>query len=257
MARPSQNFTPPVYHAPAFDAVSAVGVATAAVAAFILVAAALPPGLPALAAAQGIGLAGVPIGAALVLRRPLVSLGLGRPRALAIVGAALFGASFWYANLRAWSPLIELLDQGELPALERRLLGGADLPWRLIAIALVPAVCEELTMRGALARSLHPLGTRLAVVVSAAAFAAFHMSLLRMGPTFALGLVLATVTLRTGTIWPAVTAHLLNNAVALLVADDAIPHVAALTSSHPTAALGVALLLAGGGIALAMKRPAS
>ena len=257
MARPSQNFTPPVYHAPAFDAVAAVGVATGAVAAFILAAAALPVGLPALAVAQIIGLAGVPITAALVLRRPLTSLGLGRPRPGAMLGAALFGATFWYVNLALWSPLIHVLDQSELPALERRLLGGASLPWRLLVIALVPAVCEELTMRGALARSLQPLGARLAVVISAAAFAAFHMSLLRLGPTFALGLVLGAFTVRTGTIWPAVIAHLLNNAIALLVADEALPVVATITASHPWLSLVGAALLAGGGIALATRRPAS
>jgi membrane protease YdiL (CAAX protease family) len=257
MARPSQNFTPPVYHAPAFDAVAAVGVATGAVAAFILVAAALPPGLPALALAQVIGLAGVPIGAALLLRRPLASLGLARPRALALVGAALFGATFWYVNLRTWSPLIGLLDQSELPALERRLLGGPSLPWRLLAIAVVPAVCEELVMRGALARSLQPLGTRTAILISAAAFAAFHVSLLRLGPTFTLGLVLGALVLRTGTLWPAVVAHLVNNALALLVADNALPGITEITTAHPDLVLVGALAVAGGGIALAMKRPSS
>jgi membrane protease YdiL (CAAX protease family) len=257
MARPSQNFTPPVYHAPAFDAVAAVGVATGAVAAFILVAALLPPGLPSLVLAQIAGLAGVPIGAALLRRRPLAALGLARPRLLPLVGAALFGATFWYVNLRVWSPLIGLLDQSELPALERRLLGGPSLSWRLLAIAVVPALCEEITMRGALARSLQPLGARTAVVISAVAFAAFHMSFLRLGPTFTLGLVLGVLALRTGTIWPAVVAHLANNALALLVADDALPPITAVTTAHPDVVLAVALLLAGGGIALAMKRPSS
>jgi hypothetical protein len=73
MARPSQNFTQPVYHAPAFDAVAAVGVVTAAVAVFFLVGLFLAPGLGALAGAQLIGLGAVPIAIAVVQRRPLLA----------------------------------------------------------------------------------------------------------------------------------------------------------------------------------------
>jgi uncharacterized protein len=255
MARPSQNFTVAVYHAPAFDAVAAVGVVTAAVAVFVAVGLSLPGGLGSLAAAQLLGLGAVPVVAAVATRRPLSSLGLGRPTPLALAGAALFGATFWYANLRLWAPLLEVLDQGELPALQERLL-SSEVSLQLLAIAAVPALCEELTMRGVLARSLSSLGGPLAVVISAAVFAAFHMSAIRFGPTLALGIALGAMTLRTGTIWPAVVAHLFNNAAALLVAGGAITAPAWL-ASHPDLGLAAAVLVAGAGIAAAARPPAS
>jgi membrane protease YdiL (CAAX protease family) len=256
MARPSQNFTQPVYHAPAFDAVAAVGVVTAAVAVFFLVGLFLAPGLGALAGAQLIGLGAVPIVVAVVQRRPLLALGVGRPDPLAMVGAAIFGATFWYVNLRVWGPLVELLDRGELPALQARILAAGDLPVQLLAVAVVPALCEELAMRGVLARSLAPIGHGFAIVVSAAAFAGFHLSAVRFGPTLTLGLALSAMAIRTGTIWPSAIAHGLNNAAALLIATGAIALPSAI-DDHPAVALAVAVTLAGGGIALAVRRPSS
>jgi membrane protease YdiL (CAAX protease family) len=245
-----------VYHAPAFDAVAAVGVVTAAVALFFVVGFSMPPGLASIAIPQLVGLGLLPICVTLAQRRPLVTLGLGRPDPIAVAGAAVFGASFWYVNLHVWGPLVEVLDTGELPRLQERILSGGDLPVQLLAVAVVPALCEELTMRGVLARSLAPIGHGFAIVVSAAAFAGFHLSAVRFGPTLTLGLALAAMAIRTGTMWPSAMAHLLNNAAALLVATGAVA-LPAWADDHPALALAVAVTLSGGGIALAARRPAS
>jgi len=102
-----------------------------------------------------------------------------------------------------------------------------------------------------------PIGPRFAVVVSALAFALFHLSAVRFAPTLLLGLVLGTLAVRTGTLWASIVAHLLNNAMALLVSDGTLQPLANLIDGHPAAALGVAAAGSFAGIALAARSSAS
>jgi len=111
---------------------------------------------------------------------------------------------------------------------------------------VLPALCEEVVFRGVL---LQALATRLvpvaAVALSAALFAAYHMSLVQLIPTFTLGIVFATVTLRARSIVPTMVAHLLNNAFALRA--QRWPWL----DTYPTLVLAVAAVAFLGGIALA------
>ena len=54
-------------------------------------------------------------------------------------------------------------------------------------------------------------------------FALFHMTLVRLLPTAALGVVLCALTLATGSIFPAMLWHALNNALAIVAAREGIP----------------------------------
>jgi sodium transport system permease protein len=98
---------------------------------------------------------------------------------------------------------------------------GADLPlWQMIFfLTVLPGVLEELTFRGVL---LHGLRARLgpvpAVLAIGAIFGLFHVSLFRIVPTAYLGGLLAAVVLLTGSIFPAMVWHTLNNALALVPA---------------------------------------
>ena len=92
--------------------------------------------------------------------------------------------------------------------------------WQIVFfLAILPGICEEIAFRGVL---LHGLRKRfgpvaLAVVVGAI-FGFFHVELFRLIPTTYLGIVLTAVTLMTGSIFPAMLWHALNNAVALVPA---------------------------------------
>jgi len=123
------------------------------------------------------------------------------------------------------------------------------LSWLLIAA--LPAVCEEILFRGWLLAALaghRPVPGRVfaAVVIQAACFAAFHLLPERMPQTFVLGLVLGWLTLRCGSILPAVLAHLAHNSVLLglyaFSADAAAAGQAtAATPGLPPAVLGGAV----------------
>jgi sodium transport system permease protein len=103
-------------------------------------------------------------------------------------------------------------------------------PWWAgwLVVAVLPAVCEEIFFRGWLLSAFageRPGQRRAvaAVLLQAAAFAAFHLLPERMPQTFILGIVLGWMTLVTGSLLPAMAAHLAHNSVPLvlvqLVAD--------------------------------------
>lgn len=98
--------------------------------------------------------------------------------------------------------------------------GGALL---LVAVlALAPGICEELLCRGpllaGLRRGIGPVG---AVLVSSFCFAILHLSPYRFLPQFVLGIFLAALTLRAGSVWPAVLVHIGHNAVLVLLSGSA------------------------------------
>ncbi|HSW27963.1 MAG TPA: ABC transporter permease subunit [Longimicrobiales bacterium] len=101
-------------------------------------------------------------------------------------------------------------------------LVGPDLPvWQILFfLAVMPGIFEELAFRGVLlhgvSRRFRPLATALVV---GAVFGMFHVSLFRLVPTAWLGGVMAGVVLLTGSIYPAMLWHFLNNALAIVPAE--------------------------------------
>lgn len=118
------------------------------------------------------------------------------------------------------------------------LLGDFDSPWGLVAVSLVPGVCEELLFRGAifgLLRRRFPLWA--ALVGQAALFALLHAIGARLPYTFALGLVFGLLVWRTGSLWPAILAHAAHNFLATQLPPDGMQTWLA----HPAAWLVAAL----------------
>lgn len=109
------------------------------------------------------------------------------------------------AARRAWGELASLAELSTLEA--------------LALFALLPAICEEIAFRGFL---LHALRVRLRpatlCLASGLAFAFFHLEPVRFLPTLALGMVLAQVTLRCGSVRPAILWHFLHNGLAVMAA---------------------------------------
>ena len=160
-------------------------------------------------------------------REALRLLGVRKAKPSAIIGGLLIGASFWYINLLVVIPLFEerIRRAHDIQHIEQ-LAEASPIVWTLITLAVLPALCEELLMRGVVARGLRPaLGLVGAIVVSALLFGVFHLSFARLVPTALLGAALAYATLMTGSIVPSCVAHLINNAVVLLIGLGAAPRV--------------------------------
>jgi len=87
----------------------------------------------------------------------------------------------------------------------------------LIGMALVSAVLEEWLFRGVALGALSFAPGSIAAVSSAALFAAYHLSLFQLLPTFLLGVGLAAAVLALGSLWPAIVAHAVFNVVGVLL----------------------------------------
>lgn len=94
-----------------------------------------------------------------------------------------------------------------------------DVTFDVIFIALVPAIVEEFMFRGVLqtilvrwSKSVHA-----AVWITAILFSAFHMEFFGFLPRLLLGLVLGYFAAWSGSIWPAVWGHFINNATDVIL----------------------------------------
>ena len=159
----------------------------------------------------------------LVVRRRNVTLfqiGLRRVSAGAIaLMVPLTLAVFFVTGLV--SELTRLLFE-DVPTAEDQLgvastrLSSLDLVCLLIATAVLAPVVEEIVFRGL----LYPLvrqrrGRVVAVVVSALVFAVIHGFVLLWPGLFLFGVVLAVVFETSGSLYPAIVLHALNNALAV------------------------------------------
>ncbi|MBL8860056.1 MAG: CPBP family intramembrane metalloprotease [Planctomycetes bacterium] len=99
-----------------------------------------------------------------------------------------------------------------------------DHTWAmLLLVALSPAICEEFFFRGALLSGLRrDLSTWRIIAVEMFFFGAVHMSIYRFLPTALLGGVLAILTLRARSLWPAVVLHATYNGLLVLEGDGVL-----------------------------------
>jgi membrane protease YdiL (CAAX protease family) len=192
-------------------------------------------------------------------------LGMAAPSARSVAGAVLVGASFWLINLALVVPLVlrHLGGSEELEQLERHLIGDAPLLATLVVVAVLPAVCEELLLRGLIARAFAArFGVAFGVISSALLFGLLHLSIARFPPTALLGVVLAWAALAAGSVVPAMIIHFLNNFIAILLAGGHLSGLAEAIEAHPTplvigaaAATGAGLYLLRGNRPSPARRP--
>jgi membrane protease YdiL (CAAX protease family) len=217
--------------------------------------------------AVGTVLFALPVAAALALwpRARRVTLGDLAPGRRTVLLASLLGGALWIASIG----LVELQALVRPPRPEeldlfRRLHaalaphGVLDFLVSLAVIAALPALCEELVMRGALLVALLPaaravavpivppalvprVAASAAVTLTAAAFALIHDPV-RLLFAFALGLALGALRLRTRSLLPPVVCHATLNTLtfvlAPLVDDPAKPY-------EPQPFLGLGCLVVG------------
>jgi membrane protease YdiL (CAAX protease family) len=233
----------------------ALAIFAAAVLAFLIVGSlTFSLGLGGVAITQLVAIGGVPLAAVRLSGRSATeALALRRPSGRALLGALLIGVSFWYLNMIAVAPIAEqLLREGEQRQLEQMLLGPSVPLWEtVLVISLIPALCEELLVRGLVLSSLAPaLGRVAAIAITAALFALLHFSLARALPTALFGALLAWIALRSRSVLPGMLVHLANNALAVLYAADALPPLPGLHARHPIPLAAAAITLTSVGIGL-------
>ncbi len=81
----------------------------------------------------------------------------------------------------------------------------------VVTISILVPIGEEFLFRGVLMRGLLRYGAIVAVVVSSIVFALFHGLNMALPSALIVGLVAGEVTRRSGSVWPAVVIHVINN----------------------------------------------
>ena len=175
-------------------------------------------------AGQQVWLLGLPalVLAGLCLRRPAVGLrwcwpGWKSLAAGALLAVGLFPLLVWLQHRLSWF----FANTPETARdLGQALLDPAVPLWQVIGtIVLAPAICEELAFRGLLLDGLSSQGRAWrGVIISALMFGASHMIPQQVFNATLLGLALGWLTLRTGSLLPAMVMHACNNALAILFA---------------------------------------
>jgi len=102
---------------------------------------------------------------------------------------------------------------------QAELLTGGSLLVMLLVFALLPGVCEELLFRGFLLSGIRrEARTAHAIILVGLLFGLYHVYIEKILVTSLLGMLLALICLRSGSIFPAILVHVVNNAINLMLA---------------------------------------
>lgn len=131
------------------------------------------------------------------------------PQAMLAVAGTLFG-------IIGMNLLNERLNLPDL--MEEEFINMARTPLGFLSMAIIVPVVEELVFRQAFLGQLLRSGMKpaRAVVTSALAFALLHLNPAQMPFAFAIGLILALIWLRTGSILLTSCIHITNNSLAVI-----------------------------------------
>lgn len=153
---------------------------------------------------------------------------------LRLLGLALLGVLGlqpvvqWMAQLNQTVPLpesVRMFEQTQLELIRSVLESGLGVSFNLVMLALVPGLCEELLFRGYAQRQFErtagPVG---GIFLSGIIFGAYHLRPSQLLPLVVLGIYLAYLTWRTGSLWPAVLVHIAHNGLAVSAARYAQTH---------------------------------
>ncbi len=143
--------------------------------------------------------------------------------ALAAVGVlGLQPVVQWLAQINQQLPLPETMrtfEQTQLELIRTVLESGLGVSFNLIMLALIPGFCEEILFRGYAQRQFERAsGPAGGILLSGVLFGMYHLRPSQVLPLVMLGLYLAYLTWRTGSLWPAVLVHILHNGLAVVMA---------------------------------------
>jgi membrane protease YdiL (CAAX protease family) len=121
-------------------------------------------------------------------------------------------------NFKNWANGLEETYKKAMMAMTQMNSIG-DLLINLLAVALIPAIVEEIYFRGSLQKTLHDWTGRpmLAILITAIVFSAFHFSYFGFLSRMALGIILGLIYEYTKTIWLPILLHFINNGMAVMV----------------------------------------
>lgn len=131
----------------------------------------------------------------------------------------------WLGSINQLLPLpdaLEALEESQMEMIRSLIESDFSLILGLFVLAVTPALCEELLFRGYVQRQAErAMGIWGGILFTGVVFGLYHLRLTQVLPLALLGVYLAYLTWRTGSLWPAIAVHFLNNGAALAFAEYA------------------------------------
>lgn len=196
----------------------------------------------------------VPLAVVLYTKKDIVlTYGFHKAGAVSYIGALFVILGMYPFNIIISYALISLFPQSadNVVTTFSSIMDG-NIVSVFLVIAVAPAVCEEMLFRGLIYNSMkarYRVPTAIGIV--AVLFGMYHMSLVKFIPTGLLGLVLCYVAYKTGSIYPSMMMHLINNALSVVVSyyPEQIEKILPVLYKE-SLSVSDALLLSGGGLVL-------
>ena len=92
-----------------------------------------------------------------------------------------------------------------------------DFLFMTLFVAIIPAILEEIAIRGILLQPLRRFGDGFAIVVSAVIFSLLHGNMVQIPYTVIAGIYFGYVMVATGSLWPSIILHFLNNFYSVMI----------------------------------------
>ena len=132
---------------------------------------------------------------------------------LAVVGITIF-ISIGLNNVICMSPLVQMSEEFQNA---NDAFYASSFGLELLGSALITPLLEELLHRGVVfGRLRRRMGMWSAVILSALVFAVLHFNIVQFVYAFLLGIVFALFVEMTGQLYPAIIAHIVANAIAVI-----------------------------------------
>ncbi len=92
-----------------------------------------------------------------------------------------------------------------------------DFLFMTLFVAIIPAILEEVAIRGVLLQPLRRFGDGFAIVVSAVIFSLLHGNMVQVPYTVVAGIYFGYIAVATGSIWPSIILHFFNNFYSVMI----------------------------------------
>lgn len=104
--------------------------------------------------------------------------------------------------------------------------GVVDNIFYIISVAIIPPISEEFAFRGIILNKLRKYGDTFAILISALMFGLIHGNIVQIPFAFIIGLVAGFITVKTGSIIPAMITHFLVNCSSVVISIIQDNHLA-------------------------------
>ncbi len=129
---------------------------------------------------------------------------------------------WWLGHVNLQFPFSESyldFENQQMQILIDFLTSEPSLLFILFNVAVVPAICEEILFRGFVFRLFsNSAGVIWGILISGFLFGLYHLKLTQLIPLSLIGMLLAWLTLQSGSLYPAILAHFINNGGSVVAA---------------------------------------